>query len=164
MKHKLLDWEEYQLLRMNIAQYLNTLIYHEPEKDLTNQEINRMNSSIYDILNIIGIGTSKDSSNMFYRKIELVGRPIRHSTFSKLYLLDPSTMPKKNIIDSILSWVDRGGFFSGNKYVNSAIIGLSKEDKEEYTIKLDSSFIGPFSEIMPTLAYGVHYTDYLEEM
>jgi len=48
MKHKLLDWEEYQRLRSNLANYINTLLNHEPEKDLTNKEINDINlNSIY---------------------------------------------------------------------------------------------------------------------
>jgi len=156
MKHKLLDWEEYQLLRRNIAQYINTLIKHEPEKYLTNNEINRINSYIYDnldIRNIMGIDTSKDLSNMFYRKIGLVGKPIRSKLYSKLYLLDPSTMPKTNIIDSILSWVD----------VNGTMIGLSKEDMEQYKTILDK-FTSDIDKRIPKLKYGVDYTSYLSEM
>jgi hypothetical protein len=156
MKHKLLNWEEYQLLRRNIAQYMNTLLKHEPEKDLTNDEINNINSDIYDYLNIqniMGMYTSKNLSHMFYRKIELVGESIN---FSKLYLLDPSTMPKKNIIDSIFSWLENGGIYSGNKYVASTMIGLSKEDIEEYKPLLD--------ERISKLEYGIDYTGYLDEM
>jgi len=163
MKHKLLDWEEYQRLRKNIAQYIITLLNHEPEKDLTNKQINDINYYIYsdlNILNIMGIQTSKDLSNMFYRKINLVGRPIHSSIkeekFSKLYLLDPSTMPKKNIIDSILSWLENVKIYCGDKYVDSAIIGLSKEDIEEYQTKLDKTIY--------KLKFDVDYTGYLEEM
>ena len=169
MKHKLLDWAEYELLRKNIAQYVNTLLRHEPEKDLTNDQINSINSYIYgyrNILNIVGIHTSKDSSNMFYRKINLVGKPIHSKLYSKLYLLDPDTMPKKNLIDSILSWIENGEnreIYFENRYFASTI-GLSEEDIKEYTIILDSSFIDAFYETIPTLAYGVHYTDYLSEM
>jgi len=159
MKHKLLDWAEYELLRKNIAQYVNTLLRHEPEKDLTNDQINSINSYIYgyrNILNIVGIHTSKDSSNMFYRKINLVGKPIHSKLYSKLYLLDPSTMPKKNLIDSILSWVQSGKIYCEDKYVNSRIIGLSKEDIEEYVTILDKTIY--------KLKYGVDYTGYVKEM
>jgi len=166
MKHKLLDWEEYQFLRSNLASYINTLINHQPEKDLTNDEINDINSYIYNnpnIQHVMSIQTSKDSSNMFYRNITLVGRPIR---FSKLYLLDPDTMPRQNIIDSILSWMENGKnreIYFENRYFASTI-GLSEEDIKEYTIILDSSFIDAFSEVIHTLAYGVDYTDHLSEM
>jgi len=159
MKHKLLDWAEYELLRKNIAQYVNTLLRHEPEKDLTNDQINSINSYIYgyrNILNIVGIHTSKDSSNMFYRKINLVGKPIHSKLYSKLYLLDPDTMPKKNLIDSILSWIENGKIHWRGKYVASTNIGLSKEDIEEYDIILDKR--------IPKLKYGVDYTTYAKEM
>jgi hypothetical protein len=157
MKHKLLDWGEYQILRSDLAKYINTLLNHQPEKDLTNDEINWININIQ---NIMGIQTSKDPSNMFYRKINLVGKTI-DSKSSKLYLLDPSTMPRKNIIDSIFSWVEDGAIYCGDKYLNSAMIGLSKEDKEEYKIILHKS---RFDKRIPKLEYDVDYTDYLSEM
>jgi len=159
MKHELLDWKEYQLLRRNMAQYTNTLLNHEPKKKLTNDEINYINLNI---LNNIAIQTSKDSSNMFYRKITLVARPT-HFTFSKLYVLNPSTMPKTNIIDSILSWIENGEIYWGDKYVHSTIIGLSKEDIEEYKTILDIDN-RTLDELIPELTYGVDYTDYLSEM
>jgi len=167
MKHKLLDWEEYQRLRSNLAKYKNalitkyknTLINNEPEKDLTNDEINYINLNI---LNDMAIQTSKDSSNMFYRRINLVVKPI-DSTFSELYLLDPSTMPKKNIIDSILSWLENGKIYCGDKYVASSIIGLSKEDIEQYKTILDIDKPILY-ELIPELKYGVDYTRDLKEM
>ena len=163
MKHELLDWAEYQLLRKNIAQYVNTLLKHEPEKDLNNDEINDINYYIYfhpDVRNIMGIHTNKDWNNMFYRRLNLVVKPI-DSKFSKLYLLDPSTMPKKNIIDSILSWVEDGGIYCGDKYVNSPIIGLSEEDMEQYKIILHKQRL---DKVIPKLKYGEDYTGYLGEM
>jgi len=156
MKHELLDWKEYQLLRTNIAKYINTLLNQKPEKDLTNNEITSINSYSYRYLNIrnnMTIQTSKASSNMFYRKIKLVGKS---TYFSKLYLLDPSTMPRKNIIDSILSWVRNGKIYCGDKSLDSRIIGLSKEDIEEYKAILDKP--------IPKLKYDVDYTNYIGEM
>jgi hypothetical protein len=171
MKHELLDWAEYELLRSNLAKYKNTLLKHEPEKDLTNAEINDIISSyIYgssyidgylNILSIMSIQTRKDSSNMFYRRIMLVGKPMQHLISSKLYLLDPSTMPKKNIIDSIFSWVRNGEIYCGDKSVDSRIIGLSKEDIEEYETILDNPLLG---QRISKLKYGVDYTNYQEEM
>jgi len=111
----------------------------------------------------MGIQTSKDSSNMFYRNITLVGKTI-YSTFSKLYLLDPFTMPKKNIIDSISSWVQSGKIYCGDKYVASTTIGLSKEDIEEYKTILDSFSPDTLVKRIPKLKYGVNYTGYLSEM
>ena len=110
MKHELLDFKEYQLLRSNLANYINTLIYHEPEKDLTNKEINR----IFFDFNKIGISQisftenlekrsiTESLENMYYRSIYF---KLVLPEYSKLYFLDPYTVPKiyKDIIDRTFS-------------------------------------------------------------
>jgi len=110
MKHELLDFKEYQVLRSDLAKYINTLLNHQPEKHLNNDEIDNIlfhfnEIGISEILiteNLEKMSITQSLENMYYRSIyfKLV---IPES--SKLYFLDPYTVPKiyKKIIDTIFS-------------------------------------------------------------
>jgi len=124
---KFIDWRDYQDVRRKLAEYTSFVIYHEPKEDLNNDNINEIFLSQititpfrlppFEVYNTVHI--KKSRRNPFYRDIE-IGTEFSTEDY---FLIDPSTMPKANIVNSILSWETR------SSHINNT---LSQEDREKH--------------------------------
>jgi len=127
---RLVSWKEYQDVRRKLAEYNNVLVFGQPKEDLSNDEVNDIFIPELDPCDYNTVAIAKSRHNPFYRDIRM-----KKSVFSieDYFLIKPSTMPKENIINSILSWEIRSGHMNNT---------LSQEDRKKYpwliTVDLDT--------------------------
>jgi hypothetical protein len=138
---KLVSWEDYQNVRRKLAEYSKFLIYHEPKEDLSDTDINQTYFYGSRPNNVVDI--RKNFDNPFYRDIGIMGIGL----IKRYFLIEPSTMPKKNIIDSMLGWGMRS-----SDLLNS----LSEKDRKEYDRIIEA--------LSKKLQIGKDYTDFSREM